>query len=55
MNPFEAPGEWLRCQLHCHTDQSDGEPTPAELVAHYEALGCDVLVITDHWLITRAE
>jgi hypothetical protein len=55
MNPFEAPGEWLRCQLHCHTDQSDGEPTPAELVAHYEALGCDVLVITDHWQITRAE
>jgi hypothetical protein len=55
VNPFEAPGEWLRCQLHCHTDQSDGEPTPAELVAHYEALGCDVLVITDHWLITRAE
>ena len=55
MNPFEAPGEWLRCQLHCHTDQSDGEPTPAELVAHYTAVGCDVLVITDHWLITRAE
>lgn len=53
MNPFEAPGEWLRCQLHCHTDQSDGEPTTEELVAHYEQAGCDVLVITDHWLITR--
>lgn len=53
MNPFEAPGEWLRCQLHCHTDQSDGVPTTEELVAHYEAAGCDVLVITDHWLITR--
>ena len=55
MNPFTAPGEWLRCQLHCHTDQSDGEPTIAELIAHYEAAGCDVLAITDHWLITRGE
>ena len=54
MNPFEAPGEWLRCQLHCHTDQSDGEPSAEELVAFYEAAGCDVLAITDHWLITEA-
>ncbi len=52
MNPFAQPGEWLRCQLHCHTTESDGTPTPAELVAHYAAAGCDVLAITDHWLIT---
>ena len=55
MNPFEAPGEWLRCQLHCHTDQSDGTPTVDELVAHYEQAGCDVLAITDHWGLTIGE
>ena len=55
MDAFSAPGEWLRCQLHCHTDCSDGEPTVDELVAHYDAAGCDVLAITDHWLITRFE
>lgn len=47
-----APGEWLRCQLHCHTTNSDGVATPAELVAHYAAAGYDVVAITDHWHVT---
>ena len=55
MSLFERPGEWLRCQFHCHTTESDGWPAPAALVDHYAALGCDVLVITDHWGITLAE
>lgn len=47
-----VPGEWLRCQLHCHTTNSDGVATPAQLVAHYAAAGYDVVAITDHWHVT---
>jgi hypothetical protein len=48
------PGRgWLRCQLHSHTTNSDGEASPAALAEHYAAAGFDVLAITDHWHVTR--
>ncbi len=53
--PFADGGSWLRCQLHCHSTASDGDSTPEEVAATYLALGCQVLAITDHWLITRVE
>jgi hypothetical protein len=53
-DPFGAPGEWLRCALHAHTRNSDGELPPAMLVRHYEWAGFDVLAITDHWVRTEA-
>jgi hypothetical protein len=49
---WESEGAWLRCQLHAHTTNSDGEPTPEGLVEHYARAGYDVLAITDHWHIT---
>ena len=49
---FAAPGTWLRCALHAHTTNSDGELAPALLVRHYERAGYDVLAITDHWVRT---
>jgi hypothetical protein len=52
MSPFQADGDWLRCALHAHTTNSDGEASPRELVALYEGLGFDVLAITDHWVRT---
>jgi hypothetical protein len=51
-NPFSRPGTWLRCALHTHTTNSDGEMSPSNLVSHYERAGFDVLVITDHWVRT---
>jgi len=42
----------LKCALHAHTTNSDGELSPPDLVRHYEELGFDVLVITDHWIRT---
>ena len=54
-HPWRAPGEWLRCALHAHTTQSDGELAPALLVEHYARAGYDVLAITDHWRRTDAE
>ena len=52
-NPFEADGVWLRCALHAHTTESDGDLPPLELAAAYDAAGYDVLAITDHWRLTR--
>jgi hypothetical protein len=51
-DPFRAGGEWLRCALHAHTTNSDGELSPEMLVRHYEWAGFDVLAITDHWVRT---
>jgi hypothetical protein len=54
-SPWQSEGAWLRCQLHAHTDNSDGEATPEGLVEHYARAGFDVLAITDHWHITPYE
>jgi hypothetical protein len=54
VNPFEAPGEWLKCALHAHTTNSDGELAPDKLARHYARAGYDVLAITDHWVRTEA-
>ncbi len=51
-DPFAADGVWLRCALHAHTTNSDGELPPSELVRHYDEAGYDVLVVTDHWFRT---
>jgi predicted metal-dependent phosphoesterase TrpH len=53
-HPFARDGEWLRCALHTHTTNSDGELPPPMLVRHYEWAGFDVLAITDHWVRTDA-
>src|SRR3954469_2086585 len=52
VNPFRDEGVWLRCALHAHTTNSDGELAPEFLVRHYEWAGYDVLAITDHWVRT---
>ncbi len=51
-HPFHQKGTWLKCALHAHTTNSDGELAPSELVRHYEEAGFDVLAITDHWIRT---
>jgi hypothetical protein len=50
--PPDGNGVWLRCQLHAHTTNSDGEASPSELCDHYAAAGFHVLAITDHWELT---
>jgi hypothetical protein len=51
-NPFVADGTWLRCALHAHTTNSDGEMAPEQVVSHYDWAGFDVLAITDHFVRT---
>ena len=38
----------LRCALHTHSTCSDGRLTVAEVLARYQALGFDVVALTDH-------
>ena len=53
-SPWCTDGEWLRCALHAHTTESDGELAPDLLARHYERAGYDVLAVTDHWKRTEA-
>ena len=39
-------------ELHCHSTASDGNLSPAALMAAYEAMGFDAVAITDHDQIT---
>lgn len=55
IDPFAIDGEWLRCALHAHTTDSDGELAPDLLATHYRRAGYDVLAITDHWKIASGE
>ncbi|MFO8082254.1 MAG: CehA/McbA family metallohydrolase [Armatimonadota bacterium] len=47
-NAFDAPGNWLRGNLHLHTTASDGRLEPQEAVDGYHEQGYDFLAITDH-------
>jgi hypothetical protein len=51
-DPFAAPGEWLRGNLHTHTTASDGIRSPQAVVDHYATEGYDFLGITDHGTLT---
>jgi hypothetical protein len=54
-NSIESGGLWLRCALHAHTTESDGEMAPSGLLDHYSRAGYDALAITDHWVRTEAQ
>lgn len=48
-SPYDgAEGQWYRGNLHCHTTNSDGTLTPAQLAELYASLGYDYLAICDH-------
>lgn len=51
--PFpRGDGHWLRCQLHAHTTNSDGDASAGGLCDLYARAGYDALAITDHWHVT---
>ena len=47
-NPFGIGGNWYKGNLHTHTDNSDGELSPDEVVEGYKKNNYDFLAITDH-------
>jgi hypothetical protein len=46
--PLAKHAPWLCGELHCHTWHSDGQVSPADLVALARARGLDFLAISDH-------
>jgi hypothetical protein len=50
--PNPSPGTPILTQLHCHTNQSDGSFTPAQVVDKYLSAGYGALVLTDHDKVT---
>jgi len=54
-NPYDAPGRFLKAQLHCHTTESDGRFRPRELLEMYREAGYAFVCITDHNRVTRCE
>ncbi len=45
--------EWLKCDFHSHSLNSDGRDTPEAMIAEYEQQGFDAVSITDNGIITR--
>ena len=52
-NPFAAPGNWYRANLHAHTTVSDGDLSPDECADFYHRAGYRVLAVTDHRHVTE--
>jgi hypothetical protein len=48
----QAPARWYRGNLHTHTINSDGDSTPADVMAWYKRNGYQFLAITDHNMLT---
>ncbi|MFM9327318.1 CehA/McbA family metallohydrolase [Paenibacillus mesotrionivorans] len=44
----EAPGRWLKGELHAHTNHSDGHYSLPEAIKLAEQAGLDFLALTDH-------
>ena len=58
-SPFGLPEDegytWLKGNLHSHTTNSDGKPSPQERLDGYVHQGYDFLCLSDHYTITRVD
>lgn len=50
--PFDQPGSWYKGNLHTHTTQSDGKPTPIENMEWHASHGYHFVALTDHNVVT---
>lgn len=53
-NPYArlTGGEWLRGNLHAHTNKSDGQRAPQEVIDDYASRGYHFLMLSDHDRLT---
>ena len=51
MHPQIQPG--ARCDLHLHTNRSDGRLTPSELIDNAIESRLDIIALTDHDLTSN--
>jgi hypothetical protein len=58
-NPFDLSDDdgymWLKGNLHSHTTNSDGKPSPQARLDGYVNQGYDYLCLSDHYKITRID
>lgn len=53
VNPYlDSSVAWMKGNLHTHTTNSDGPPTPQAIVAAYAERGYDFLMLSDHDFLT---
>lgn len=45
----QGDGRFLRGNLHCHSDRSDGQRKPEDVAAAYRDAGYDFIVLSDHF------
>jgi uncharacterized protein (TIGR03437 family) len=50
-----ATPQWFRGNTHTHTNNSDGDSSPADVAAAYKSLGYNFVVITDHNKLTDVD
>jgi hypothetical protein len=48
-------GQWLRGNLHAHTNRTDGKHAPQKVINDYARLGHDFLMLSDHDVYTSAK
>jgi hypothetical protein len=46
-------GKWYKGNLHCHSTNSDGQMTPAEVAQHYKKNGYSFLMFSEHEIYTN--
>ncbi len=54
-DPFSAPGQWYKGNLHTHTTESDGALAPREVLRRYREAGYHFVALTDHRTVTHVE
>jgi hypothetical protein len=52
VSPYTVRTHVYKGQLHCHSTNSDGTQTPAQLVTDYKNAGFEFISITDHDVLT---
>ena len=43
---------WFKGNVHCHSTNSDGHSSPAEVARYYRAMGMDFVTVSDHNRLT---
>ncbi len=55
LHPYNLPGQWYKGNLHCHTTESDGIRSPADVMDWYAKHGYGFITMTDHNRLTIPE
>jgi hypothetical protein len=49
---FSGEGTWYKGNLHCHSTESDGDRSPADVTRFYKSRGYSFITLSDHRRVT---